>query len=116
MSNTSASKTRSLTMTLIMVLMALSPMASVEADHDENWFGDYELHVNGTLYDQVEVPWPSDVDILSCTPNSWDDGWNCEIDIDGDGDLVRPRRSDSDVACVPRPRGSMRARAALERA
>ena len=90
MSNTSASKTRSLTMTLMMVLMALSPMASVEADHDENWFGDYELHVDGTLYDEVEVPWPSDVDILSCTPNSWDDRWNCEIDIDGDGSYNYP--------------------------
>ena len=66
MSNTSASKTRSLTMTLMMVLMALSPMASVEADHDENWFGDYELHVDGTLYDEVGS-WPSEVDILSCT-------------------------------------------------
>ena len=90
MSNTSASKTRSLTMTLMMVLMALSPMASVEADHDEIWYGDYELHVDGTLYDEVEVPWPSDVDILSCTPNSWDDRWNCEIDIDGDGSYNYP--------------------------
>ena len=90
MSNTSASKTRSLTMTLMMVLMALSPLASVEADHDENWFGDYELHVDGTLYDEVEVLWPSDVEILSCTQNSWDDGWNCEIDIDGDGSYNYP--------------------------
>ena len=73
MSNTSASKTRSLTMTLLMVLMAISPMASVEADHNQNWFGDYELHVDGTLYEEVEVPWPSDVDILSCTQHSWDD-------------------------------------------
>ena len=90
MSNTSASKTRSLTMTLLMVLMAISPMASVEANHNENWFGDYELHVDGTLYESVEVPWPSDVDILSCTQNSWDDRWNCEIDLDGDGNFNYP--------------------------
>ena len=90
MSNTSASKTRSLTMTLLMVLMAISPMASVEADHNQNWFGDYELHVDGTLYEEVEVPWPSDVDILSCTQHSWDDRWSCEIDLDGDGNFNYP--------------------------
>ena len=84
MNNTSASKSRSLTMTLLMVMMALSPLASVEASHDDNWFGDYDLYLDGTMYEQEEVPWPSDVDLLSCTQNS-DDRYQCDVDVDGDG-------------------------------
>jgi len=67
-------------------------MASVEASHNDPWFGDYDLYVDGTMYERVEVPFPSDVDLLSCTLLTSDEWmpYDCQVDVDGDGSYGYP--------------------------
>ncbi len=84
-SESEARKTRSLSICLIMVLSALGPVVSAS-------FGTMEemnstLYVDGVEYEMVAINYWGDLDCTEVTDNDGNvEGYECEEDIDGDGE------------------------------